>query len=913
MRRMVLQCSVTSRRPPWYGIVAVIAAACVLPATGYAGKKVPFSNDGVAERFAVKDRLTEVARLQAKDGSFAFHPADDVIARHPCVATIALDIYRHDRDSEFMKQLQAACVRHANFVLANYDRDGDFLLERATWTDRAVEDVGYNALFALDLLSLTQLCVAAEEPVDALFWYQAMRTISGRLIDATWDPDRGVFFPEGAGTASVSEHLALAPLPLYFSAGAGDDITLAVLRNHVLSGPQMGPKRYIDVADLAGHSTGVPAEWALRSALMLGLLSRNGFHGECENFAGSIRDRIAELSKDNRLYTDAREKLYTDYFARLITSGEYTAFVPENVELELLLAVGYMYSVLDLKERRKIEQDITQLLSFLSDESNDTDATTTAMRGVYITISRMREQARVRELFSPRDRQQIPGFDIYGAFETLASDVVNTLKDVENRINDRTGGLSVTSTVTRTTVTKGQAVPVGVLVHSRDKRTEVKSVVLFRGQLRDTLTSRDDGLVLKAGGDPKDYRFHYTIPQPEDGTIQPVQFSIDIQTTEGRRFRYHFDRSVYIRKPLNFEVGFPEGNLIKKKGDVPLWISVNKNVPDPYVVSVQWFSPSGLELVEGSLLEVELPGEMKRTETILHIRAPEFCRPGAFPYTIRIYGNGVEKGTVTGSLFKHYQWLFVGPFPRSQNALNHAYPPERGVNLRARYEGAIQPISWTALPTHAYDQNGELDLTALVPQVSASYLYTVIKTPWEKETTIAFESTAPAAVFVNGSEVLRLAQGGRTRAPVYLDAGVNAVLVKLLSADEKRIFFQLGDEESITPTEFNNNLWELVDGYDDFYARSLGLVGESQQLVTLTYHDPQAASVSVVGSFNNWSPDNAHMRRNEKGEWELNVHLAPGRYAYRFLINNSEQVLDPHAADKEPDGYGGHHSVLVVR
>jgi 1,4-alpha-glucan branching enzyme len=68
-----------------------------------------------------------------------------------------------------------------------------------------------------------------------------------------------------------------------------------------------------------------------------------------------------------------------------------------------------------------------------------------------------------------------------------------------------------------------------------------------------------------------------------------------------------------------------------------------------------------------------------------------------------------------------------------------------------------------------------------------------------------------------------------------------------------------------------------------------------------------------VGSFNGWSPVNSEMRVNKYGEWEINLYLAPGRYTYRFLVDDKVETVDPSSPYTEPDGYGGQNSVLYVQ
>ena len=156
-------------------LLMVVATPADLPAK----RKSPFSTECSGERGRLKTTLSELFLQPGQDGDLRLRDANEVLARHPLLATIGLDIYLHDRDTRFLKALVSASTDYANFMLAQYDRDGDFLLERTSGElTNGLEDVGYNALFVLDLFSLSRLCSEANQPVDALFWYQGARTIS---------------------------------------------------------------------------------------------------------------------------------------------------------------------------------------------------------------------------------------------------------------------------------------------------------------------------------------------------------------------------------------------------------------------------------------------------------------------------------------------------------------------------------------------------------------------------------------------------------------------------------------------------------------------------------------------------------------------------------------------------------------
>ena len=71
--------------------------------------------------------------------------------------------------------------------------------------------------------------------------------------------------------------------------------------------------------------------------------------------------------------------------------------------------------------------------------------------------------------------------------------------------------------------------------------------------------------------------------------------------------------------------------------------------------------------------------------------------------------------------------------------------------------------------------------------------------------------------------------------------------------------------------------------------------------------------VTVVGDFNGWNKAVDPMRRNPDGRFTLDLHLVPGRYSYKFVVNLEWYIADPRCTDFVHDGYGGRNSVLRVK
>jgi hypothetical protein len=75
---------------------------------------------------------------------------------------------------------------------------------------------------------------------------------------------------------------------------------------------------------------------------------------------------------------------------------------------------------------------------------------------------------------------------------------------------------------------------------------------------------------------------------------------------------------------------------------------------------------------------------------------------------------------------------------------------------------------------------------------------------------------------------------------------------------------------------------------------------------------PQAASVALVGDFNDWDPARAPMHVVHGGVWATVLPLAPGRYRYAFLVNGVEWRADPAAPSVRDDDFGSPSSVVTV-
>ena len=80
--------------------------------------------------------------------------------------------------------------------------------------------------------------------------------------------------------------------------------------------------------------------------------------------------------------------------------------------------------------------------------------------------------------------------------------------------------------------------------------------------------------------------------------------------------------------------------------------------------------------------------------------------------------------------------------------------------------------------------------------------------------------------------------------------------------------------------------------------------------VTFRLDYPEAKSVSIAGSFNEWNPTTHPLRKTKKGYWSITITLPRGRHEYRYLVDD-RWFTDPDS-EKVPNEFGSHNSVIIV-
>jgi AMP-activated protein kinase-like protein len=82
-------------------------------------------------------------------------------------------------------------------------------------------------------------------------------------------------------------------------------------------------------------------------------------------------------------------------------------------------------------------------------------------------------------------------------------------------------------------------------------------------------------------------------------------------------------------------------------------------------------------------------------------------------------------------------------------------------------------------------------------------------------------------------------------------------------------------------------------------------------------HSPEAKTVFLAGSFNEWNPEATPMERQGDGGWSVSLKLPAGHYEYKFVVDG-DWCCEPGRGDTEacphcvPNSFGTMNCFLEV-
>ncbi len=123
----------------------------------------------------------------------------------------------------------------------------------------------------------------------------------------------------------------------------------------------------------------------------------------------------------------------------------------------------------------------------------------------------------------------------------------------------------------------------------------------------------------------------------------------------------------------------------------------------------------------------------------------------------------------------------------------------------------------------------------------------------------------------------------------------------------------------LTMTELEMSRLPKWSGQGTVSLMTDGSKSAASNMITtyLGCYAPQAHSVSLIGSFNDWQPDRFVLERTSSGWWHGALTLLAGIYSYRFWVSSSaapagEWIPDMENPSTLDSGYITQHSLLQI-
>lgn len=128
------------------------------------------------------------------------------------------------------------------------------------------------------------------------------------------------------------------------------------------------------------------------------------------------------------------------------------------------------------------------------------------------------------------------------------------------------------------------------------------------------------------------------------------------------------------------------------------------------------------------------------------------------------------------------------------------------------------------------------------------------------------------------------------------------------------------DQKSIGFEDFSNLAREVLAVEEQYFEKEIFHEEEVrlsnplrwQGDIFIAIKEPKAKDVRIAGDFNEWIPDRKVFSiKEEEGIWRKILHLSPGRYQYRLIVDGQWRE-DPTNPEIVENFQGGYNSLLTV-
>ncbi|MDP4264885.1 MAG: S8 family serine peptidase, partial [Bacteroidota bacterium] len=90
-------------------------------------------------------------------------------------------------------------------------------------------------------------------------------------------------------------------------------------------------------------------------------------------------------------------------------------------------------------------------------------------------------------------------------------------------------------------------------------------------------------------------------------------------------------------------------------------------------------------------------------------------------------------------------------------------------------------------------------------------------------------------------------------------------------------------------------------------------INHTQNTIEFYVQHDCAAQIALAGTFNHWAQDVLLLEPGKNGLWKIEIPMLPaGRYQYKFFADDKVWLEDVNNPYREPDGFSGFNSILVI-
>ena len=90
-------------------------------------------------------------------------------------------------------------------------------------------------------------------------------------------------------------------------------------------------------------------------------------------------------------------------------------------------------------------------------------------------------------------------------------------------------------------------------------------------------------------------------------------------------------------------------------------------------------------------------------------------------------------------------------------------------------------------------------------------------------------------------------------------------------------------------------------------------VDKTKRSIEFYVQNDCSQQISLAGDFNHWAQEVLLMQPGKNGIWNIEIPLLPaGKFHYKFFEDNKMWMEDICNPFREPDGFAGFNSILLI-